>query len=112
MRRGLIRSNPDFRRLWTGDAISQLGTQVSALAVPLVAVVTLHATAFEVGVLAAAQYLPFLVIGLPAGAWVDRARRRPVMIAADLARALRIGGSLVAGETVPRSPGSAAPTFG
>jgi MFS family permease len=81
----------DFRRLWTGDALSQGGTMVTALAMPLAAVTVLHATPFEVGLLTTFQYLGFLLIGLPAGAWVDRMRRRSVMIAADAGRAVLLG---------------------
>jgi MFS family permease len=81
----------DFRRLWIGDAISQLGSQVSLLALPLVAVKTLHATAFEVGALTACETAAFLLVGLPAGAWCDRVRRRPVLIAGDLGRVLALG---------------------
>jgi MFS family permease len=77
----------DFRQLFIADSGSQLGTQIGMLALPLVAAVTLHATAFEMGVVSAADTLPFLLASLPAGALVDRVRRRPVMIACDLARA-------------------------
>ncbi len=77
----------DFRQLFIADSGSQLGTQVGMLALPLVAAVTLHATAFEMGVVSAADTLPFLLGSLPAGALVDRVRRRPVMIVCDLARA-------------------------
>jgi MFS family permease len=87
MRSGLISRPGDFRRLWIGNAVSQVGTQVSMLAVPLLAVLTLHASTFQVGVLTAAENAAFLLIGLPAGAWVDRLRRRPVLIAGDLLRA-------------------------
>ncbi len=61
------------------------------LALPLVAVKTLHATAFEVGVLAACETAAFLLVGLPAGAWCDRVRRRPILIAGDVGRALVLG---------------------
>lgn len=81
----------DFRRLWVGDAVSQIGTQVTLLAMPLVAVKTLHATAFQVGVLTACETAAFLLVGLPAGAWCDRIRRRPVLIAGDVGRALALG---------------------
>lgn len=77
----------DFRMLWAGDSFSQFGYMVTTLAMPLLAVKTLHATPFEVGLLTTFETLAFLVIGLPAGAWVDRMRRRNVMIAADLCRA-------------------------
>jgi MFS family permease len=87
MRPGLLSRHGDFRRLWIGSAVSQLGTQVSVLAVPLLAVVTLHASTFQVGVLTATENAAFLLIGLPAGAWVDRLRRRPVLIVGDVLRA-------------------------
>lgn len=77
----------DFRWLWTGDSISQLGSQVTQLALPLIAVLYLHASTLEVGLVVALESAAFLLVGLPAGAWCDRVRRRPVMIAADLARA-------------------------
>lgn len=76
----------DFNLLWGGESVSELGSQVSALAIPLVAVRALHASAFEVGVLTAMTTAAFLLVGLPAGAWVDRWARRPVMISADAGR--------------------------
>ncbi|MFJ6618138.1 MFS transporter [Kitasatospora sp. NPDC091335] len=82
---GLLR-HQGFRRLWAAQTVSVLGAQISELALPLAAVTVLEATPFQVGLLAAVQYLPFLLVGLPAGAWVDRMRRRPVMIVADLVR--------------------------
>jgi MFS family permease len=78
----------DFRRLWEGQSVSELGSQVSLLALPLVAVLTLHATTFEVGALTASSTAAFLLVGLPAGAWVDRLRRRNVMIWSDVGRAI------------------------
>jgi Transmembrane secretion effector len=78
----------DFMRLWTAQTISLVGTQVTALALPLTAILRLDASAFEVGILTAVLYLPFLVVGLPAGAIVDRLRRRPVLIATNVGRAL------------------------
>ena len=77
----------DFRQLFIADSGSQLGTQIGMLALPLVAALTLHASAFEMGVVSAADTLPFLLASLPAGALVDRVRHRPVMIICDLARA-------------------------
>jgi hypothetical protein len=82
-----LQDEHDFRQLFIADSGSQLGTQVGMLALPLVAAVTLGATAFEMGVVSAADTLPFLLASLPAGALVDRVRRRPVMIVCDLARA-------------------------
>ncbi|MFB0620865.1 MFS transporter [Streptomyces sp. AGS-58] len=77
----------DFRKLWAADAASVLGSQIAELALPLTAITVLGASPLLVGLLAATQYAPFLLIGLPAGAWVDRLPRRPVMIVADLVRA-------------------------
>ncbi|MGB7539705.1 MAG: MFS transporter [Anaerolineales bacterium] len=79
--------NMDFMKLWAGETISLLGSQVTLLALPLVATVTLDATPVQMGVLGTLQYIPWLIVGLPAGAWIDRMRRRPVMVAADLLRA-------------------------
>jgi MFS family permease len=69
----------DFRLLWTGETTSMLGSMVASTALPLVAVVTLGASTFQVGLLTAVAWLPWLVVGLPAGAWVDRLPKRPVM---------------------------------
>ncbi|MEV6238874.1 MFS transporter [Lentzea sp. NPDC051838] len=79
--------HPDFRRLWMGDTISQFGATVGMTVVPLLAAGVLNATPFEMGLLAAASTMAFLVIGLPAGVWVDRMRRKPLMIAMDVCRA-------------------------
>jgi MFS family permease len=84
---GLLRQR-SFRLLWTGETISQLGNAMALVGVPLVAVTVLHAGTFTVGVLAAAAWLPWLVIGLPAGAWVDRWPARRVMIVCDVISAL------------------------
>jgi MFS family permease len=86
----------DFRRFWAADSVSQVGAAVTLVALPLVAIGTLRATPFETGLLVVFEYLAFLVIGLPAGAWVDRVRRRPVMIAGALARAVLLGSIPVA----------------
>lgn len=79
-----------FALLWTGQTISEFGSAVTTLAMPLIAVSTLAASAFQVSLVAAATSVAWLVVGLPAGAWVDRVRRRPVLIAADLGRALAL----------------------
>jgi MFS family permease len=86
----------DFRQLFVADTISQIGTQISLLALPLVAVLALHASPFEVGALAACETAAFLLVGLPAGAWVDRMRRRNVLIAGDVGRAVVLGSVPVA----------------
>ncbi|MFI1968710.1 MFS transporter [Streptomyces cinnamoneus] len=79
--------DPGYRLLVTATVVSKLGSSVSYLAIPLVAVVALRSTVGQVGLLATLGTLAVLLIGLPSGAWVDRMRRRPVMIAADLTRA-------------------------
>ncbi|MGI8333221.1 MFS transporter [Actinomadura scrupuli] len=93
---GLFRHR-DFRRLWLGQTVSKLGSSVTGLALPLVAVATLDASTFQVALLSAAAWLPWLLIGLPAGAWVDRLPRRPVMVACDLAALLLLLSVPVAG---------------
>jgi len=75
-------------KLWRANGISQLGTQVSILALPLAALLILHASALGVSLLRAFAVLPFVVFSLPAGVWIDRVRRRPLMIVSDLGRAL------------------------
>jgi len=77
----------DFLKLWSAQTVSQLGTQVTGFALPMVAILWLHASALQVGALATLQLLPFALIGLPAGVWVDRLPRRPILIIGDLGRA-------------------------
>lgn len=81
----------DFRKLWAAQTISLLGSQITALALPVAATLTLHATAFQMGILGVAGALPILLFGLLAGIWVDRFRRRPLLIGADLGRAFVLG---------------------
>jgi MFS family permease len=85
-RSGLWRHR-DFMRLWSAETISQFGTQVTLLALPLAAILVLDASAFEVALLQAVEYLPFILVSLPAGVWVDRLPRRPILIIGDLGRA-------------------------
>ncbi|MFD5824421.1 MFS transporter [Lentzea sp. NPDC060358] len=73
----------EFRLFWFGETTSLLGNGIAVVALPLVAVLTLHSGTFVVGLLTSVAYLPWLVLGLPAGAWVDRLPRRPVMLVAD-----------------------------
>jgi MFS family permease len=80
----------DFRRLWIGETVSQFGSAVSQLALPLIAILSVHAGTFEVGLLITFQMVAFLVVGLPAGAWVDRMRIRTVLIVNDVLRALAL----------------------
>ncbi len=88
-RRTLLR-NRSFLWLWGGDAISQLGAQFTGLAIPVLAITLLGATEWQVGLLTAAETAAFLVVGLPAGAWIDRMLKRRVMIVADLVRAVTL----------------------
>ena len=81
----------DFKRLWAADALSQAGTQVTFIAMPLLLIKVLDAGPFEVGLLTTFEFLAFLLVGLPAGVWVDRMRRRNVLIVADLVRGLLYG---------------------
>lgn len=78
----------DFLKLWSAETISQFGTQVGQLALPLVAILVLDASAFEVAALGTVTFLPFILFTLPAGVWVDRLRRKPILIAGDLGRAV------------------------
>lgn len=78
----------DFMKLWFGQTVSEFGSQVTGLAFSLTAVTWLHATARQMGVLEALQTLPFLLIGLFAGVFVDRVRRRPLLVGADIGRCL------------------------
>ncbi|WAZ24717.1 MFS transporter [Streptomyces cinnabarinus] len=87
LRLGLLR-DPDFRRLCAATAFGQLGDRIVFLALPLVALTALRADEFQVGLLTAMTTAGSLFVGLPAGAWVDRMRKRTVMISTDLARAL------------------------
>lgn len=78
--------NRDFLRLWSGQALSGVGSSVSGLAVPLIAVLTLQATPTQMGLLSAVGLSPFLLVGLFAGVWVDRLSRRSVIVVADIGR--------------------------
>ncbi len=80
--------HPDIMRLWTGQTISALGSQIGGTALTFTAILTLHATPLQLGWLETARAVPVLLLGLLAGAWVDRLRRRPVLIVADIGRAL------------------------
>jgi MFS family permease len=93
----LLRANPNFRRFFIGQSVSLLGDQITAIALPLTAVLALHATAGQMGALTTAYLVPNLIFSLHAGAWVDRrGRRRDVMLATDIGRALLIGSVPVA----------------
>lgn len=84
-------SNADFARLWAGESVSLIGTQVTQFTMPLVAVLSLRASVTEVGVLNALRFVPVLLLSLLAGVWLDRRRRRPVLICCAFASAAVIG---------------------
>lgn len=77
--------------LWTGQSISEIGSAITVIVLPLTAVITLKASTFEVGLLAAAATVPFLLIALPAGLVVDRLAKRWLMLGCDVARMAAIG---------------------
>lgn len=79
---GLLRQR-NFRLFWTGESISEVGNSVTIVVVPLIAIDTLHTSTFVVTLLTATVWLPWVVIGVPAGAWVDRLPPRAVMLASD-----------------------------
>jgi MFS family permease len=85
---GGLWSHGDFLKLWTGQSISELGSQVSQLAIPWLAAVELNASPIEFSLLGVLGFLPFILFALPAGVWVDRLRRRQILIVGDAARAV------------------------
>lgn len=103
MSNGIHRTQPetlwrhmDFMRLWAGQSVSQVGSAVTTLALPLTAIAVLKASAFQVGLLTAATYTAFIFISLPAGAIVDRCAKRRIMIWCDAARLVIVGSIPVA----------------
>lgn len=78
----------DFRLLWVGGTTSRFGSRISGVALPLIAITLLDATTVQIGLVTAASWLPWVLIGLPAGAWVDRLPRRPILLTANLASML------------------------
>lgn len=87
---GALWRDAEFLKFWAGEATSQIGAQITQLALPLTAVLTLQASSSQVGLVNAASYAPFLLVTLFVGVWVDRVRRRPVMIAVNAARTLLV----------------------
>lgn len=88
---GKLWRHGDFLKLWSGETVSLFGSHVATLALPLTAVLTLQATPTQMGLLGTARFAPFLLLTLLAGVWVDRRRRRPVLIATNLGRAVLVG---------------------
>ena len=86
--RSLLRRDRDFARLWLGESVSAVGSQITLLAVPLVAVQLLEATPGQMGILGALGTVPYLLFAVVAGVWVDRSRKRPLLIGAHLGEAV------------------------
>jgi len=86
-----VLADPAFLRFWIGESISLVGSEVTALALPLTAVLILGATPEQMGALTAIHLVPFLLVGLPAGVWVDRFSRRRLLVGSDIVNALTIG---------------------
>lgn len=84
------RAATDFRLLWFGQTVSEMGSGISALAIPLLAIDVLHASAASVSLVTACETLPYLLFTLPAGAWIDRVAKRSVLITTDVLRAIAI----------------------
>ena len=82
--------DPDFMKLWVGQSISVFGAQFSPLAIGTIAVLSLNATPFQLGLLTFLNTIPFLLLGLFAGVWADRHRRRMIMVIADFGRSLTL----------------------
>ncbi|WP_405064637.1 MFS transporter [Kribbella sp. NBC_01505] len=92
----MLRRDRDFRLLWSGETVNRFGSAVSGVAIPLIAISELDASTFEVGLLTAAAWAPWLVIGLPVGAWIDRRHRRPLMLGSSLVSLLLLSAVPVA----------------
>jgi MFS family permease len=88
---GQLWHHPDFLKLWVGESLSLFGSQVTSVALPLTAVLLLSATPAQMGLLNAAGYAPYLMLTVFVGLWIDRVRRRPIMIIANIGQALLIG---------------------
>ena len=85
-----VMRNPDFRRFWFSSILAHFGAQITLLALPICAVLMLHATPAQMGMLAAFESLPFLLFGLPSGVLLDRNRRLPVMMCSDFVVAIAL----------------------
>ena len=97
-RRNLLARSSDYRKLWTAATISLFGTQVSLIAIPVIAIFLLHVEPYQVALLGTVQFLPFLLFTLPAGAWVDRLPRRLILVAGDFGRAVSLASIPIAWE--------------
>ena len=82
--KGILWHHRDFVKFWTGDTFTQFTGQITDLALPTIAVLTVQVTAFQLGILNALGFIAFPTLGLFVGVWMDRIRRRPVMIVVNL----------------------------
>ncbi|MTV55343.1 MFS transporter [Massilia buxea] len=89
-------ASPDFRRYWASLVLTSFGGQIGALALPLCAVLLLHATPAQMGILTACQAIPFAFFALPAGVWLDRNRKQPILLATKLLHGLTLASIAVA----------------
>src|SRR5713101_5582053 len=85
---GSLWTHRNFRLLWFSDTVSQFGNTFTGLALPSLAVLTFHATPFQMGILLAVAFVPYPALGLFVGVWADRYRRRRIMIASNIGRLL------------------------
>lgn len=90
VRRPSLWHHADYVKIWSAATVSLMGSQVSQLAIPIIAAVVLYSSPLEVALLGAVEMAPFILFALPAGAWLDRVRRRPVLIAGDIGRGLAL----------------------
>ncbi len=70
----------EFVKFWLGQSVSMLGNQFTQLALPIAAAVTLHASSLDMGLLGAMRFAPAILVGFPAGVWLDRTRRKPALV--------------------------------
>jgi MFS family permease len=89
-RRPSLWHHADYMRLWSAATVSLMGSQVSLIAIPYIAAIFLNSSPFQIALLAGVEMLPFILFTLPAGAWLDRVRRRPVLIAGDIGRGVAL----------------------
>ncbi|TMC76490.1 MAG: MFS transporter, partial [Chloroflexi bacterium] len=82
--------NREFLKFWVGQSVSMLGNQFTLLALPIAAAVTLHANAAQMGLLGAMRFGPGILFGLPAGVWLDRNRRKPILVASQAVSAIAL----------------------
>jgi MFS family permease len=83
-------ANREFLKFWLGQSVSMFGNQFTLLALPLAAAVTLHGTPVQMGLLGAARFAPAILVALPAGVWLDRTKRKPVLVASQAVSAVAL----------------------